>query len=238
MTIHGYSFAVVLARGGSRRLPGKNKKLLGGKPLFVWSVMAALEADVFDEVWVSSDDSEILEIARGMAGVIPDERPAELCGDNVSGSEVMTCLIDKALARRNASDNRFCMLHPTSPFRDGNRIGEAMAMLENDGVDFVVGVKEYGIPPHFALSIDKQGVVPVHEGYLTKMTHTRQAPVLYHPAGGLYAGRCETFLTMRSFYGKRTRGLVLDSLTGWDINTPDEFAVAEAILARIKIDSV
>jgi len=234
MTRHGYSFAAVLARGGSKRLPDKNKKLLGGKPLFVWSVMAALEADVFDEVWVSSDDRKILEIARGMAGVIPDERPAELCGDSVSGAEVMTYLIGKALAGRNANDNRFCMLHPTSPFRDGKRIGEAIAMFENDDVNFVVGVKEYGIPPHFALAIDEQGVVPLHEGYLTQMTHTRQAPVVYHLSGGLFAGRCEPFLTTKSFYGRRTRGLVFDSLTGWDINTPDEFAVAEAIAARMQ----
>jgi CMP-N-acetylneuraminic acid synthetase len=222
-------FCLLVARKGSQRLPGKNKMLLNGKPLFQWSLEAALTAEVFDEVWISSDDKDILGIGSSFPGVLMDERPTHLCGPKIKATEVLTYMIDK-INKPSHELEMFCLLQPTSPFREASHIKKAMIMLESPNLDFVVGIRKYDTPPEFALDI-KNGLRPINKGYLTKITRTQDVPESYHPAGGLFAGKIKPYLINDSFYGERSAGLVLDQIPAWDINNEDDFRVAK-ILAR------
>ncbi len=224
---------MIVARKGSQRLPGKNKMLLNAKPLFQWSLEAALKTELFDEVWVSSDDEDILEISASIPGVQLDKRPLSLCGSDVKATEVLTYMIDVVNKRKPAFDV-FCLLQPTSPFRNAYHIKKAMSMLKSSEIDFVVGMKKYGIPPEFALDLE-DGLRPKKNGYLTTITRTQDCAKSFHPAGGLFAGKVKPYLETGHFYGKRSVGLILDHIPAWDINDEKDFFVAK-ILAQSETD--
>lgn len=222
------AFCVLIARGGSVRVPQKNKRLLAGRPLFMWSLEAAVNSNSFKDVWFSSDDTEMLEQASAVPGVNINRRPDELCHSNVNGIAVLSYMIEQAL-ETSPTLNGFCMLQPTSPFRGANTIARIMTALYADpDTDMVVGVKEYAISPYFALDTSG-GLTPVQDGFLTKYCHTSDAPAYVHPAGGIYAGNIQAFRENKHFYGPRSRGHVVDSLSAFDINTEDDFRIADLI---------
>ncbi len=220
-------FAVVTARKGSTRLPRKNVLDLDGRPLFRWTLDAALEAKVFDRVWVSTDDEAILDHCRSMDGVLLDQRPAELCTSTVPALKALAHVIAKAREELPGLE-RFCMLHPTSPFLGAVNVARAMTLLDTPGAEFVIGVRRFGIPPHFAVDITN-GVIPVREGSLTRVTRTQDVPVMHHPAGGVYAGRIDAFLRQGHFWGPSARPLELGALAAWDINEAEDLEVARII---------
>lgn len=224
-----YKFCLVIARKGSQRLPGKNKRLLASKPLFLWTLEAALQSKAFDAVWVSSDDHDILEMSQAFPGVEVDQRPGYLSGPRVKSYQVLTHYIDKIRAQEPGCD-KFCLLQPTSPFRNSGKIAEAMNLLQSAEVDFVVGIQAYTCPPQFALS-SENGLQPVEDQYLTRITHTQDVQCYFHPAGGIYAGKIAPYLETGHFYGERSAGLSLGHIAGWDINDEEAFKVAE-MLAR------
>lgn len=228
------SFALVVARKGSTRLIGKNRLPLAGRPLFRWTLDAALDSGAFDAVVVSSDDEAILEECAGVAGVVPDRRPADLATEKVTALDVLRYMIPRAKTLCGGVD-AFCLLQPTSPFRGPRTIREAMASLEEPEVEFAVGVAPFGSPPFFALSLEN-GVQPVNDGALTRVTRTQDVPALHHPAGGIFAGRVDAFLRKGHFYGPTTRGIPVGLFAAVDINTPEDFelteALAPAVLAR------
>jgi len=226
------SFGIIVARKGSTRLRGKNRLDLGGLPLYRWTVEAALESGVLDPVLVSTDDPVILEQCASLDGVIAHERPAELCTDRVTALEVLAFMIPYVEERFGPREG-FCLLQPTSPFRGAGVIREAMARLTEPDVDFAVGVKAYDSPPFFAMSLE-DGLHPVNEGALTRITRTQDVSMLHHPAGGLFAGRSSAFMDARHFYGPRSRGVVMDFFASWDINTEEDFEVARALAAYLR----
>ncbi len=164
-----------------------------------------------------------------MPGVHLDERPISLSGPNVKAAQVLTHMIN-VINKRQFSFEMFCLLQPTSPFRNADHIKKAMAMLKSSEIDFVVGVKKYDIPPEFALDL-KNGLHPKRNGYLTTITRTQDCGKSFHPAGGLFAGKVKPYLETGHFYGKRSEGLILDHIPAWDINDEKDFFIAE-ILAR------
>lgn len=224
-------FGLVVARKGSTRLKSKNRLDLGGKPLYRWTVDAALESGVLDPVVVSTDDPEILKECAAIPGVVADQRPPELCTDTATALDVLAWMIPR-VAERFGPRRGFCLLQPTSPFRGAEDIRRAMGLVGEDGVEFAVGVRAYDSPPFFALSLD-DGVHPVNEGALTRVTRTQDVPRLHHPAGGLFAGLAEAFLRERHFYGPASRGVEMDFFAAWDINTAEDFEVARALAAYI-----
>lgn len=224
-------FAVVMARKGSQRLPGKNRMVLAGKPLFEWTLRAALDAGCFDSVWISSDDEDILAAAAAVPGVSLDRRPEALAGPGVPGGDVLRHMI--ALVRAtDPAYGTFCMLQPTSPFRRARDIRRAMELLDEPGCEFVVGVREFATPPHFALSRE-DGLTPVREGCLTRITRTQDVPAYCHPAGGLYAGSVDAFLRQGHFYGPNTMPLDMGLVAAMDINTMEDFRLCEILAAGL-----
>lgn len=234
---------IVVARKGSSRLAGKNRQDLHGRPLYRWTVDAALATGLFDPLLVSTDDPLILEQCAGLPGVLAEARPEALCTARATALEVLAWALPR-LAERFGPAGAFCLLQPTSPFRGAGDIRRVLAALDAPGVEFAVGVAPFASPPFFALALGGggdagsggPGVHPVHEGALTRVTRTQDAPALFHPAGGIFAGRPGAFLRQGHFYGPTSRGVVMDHFAAWDINTPEDMdfarALAPAVLAR------
>jgi len=226
------NFCVIVARKGSTRLPCKNKKKLLGKPLFQWTLESAIYADCFKQICMSTDDEDILQISSKYEGILLDRRPDSLCGANVKSTEVLMYIMEKYCKKEYGFKN-FCLLQPTSPFRNVNHIQTSMDMLEKQDTKFVIGIKQYDTPPEFALSIDS-GLKPIQEGYLTRITRTQDIKKTFHPAGGLYVGNIDSFLKNRHFYGPTSKGILLDHISAWDINDDNDFKIAEIFAKFVK----
>lgn len=127
--------AFIPARGGSKRLPGKNKKPFCGKPLILWSIEQAKESGVFDRIVVSSDDPDILKIADE-AGVVPVQRQSELAQDNTDVTDV----IYDFFARDDNKTEYVCLLNPTHPLRTADDIKETFKFVQMKKYDAVVTV--------------------------------------------------------------------------------------------------
>jgi pseudaminic acid cytidylyltransferase len=124
------SIAIIPARGGSKRIPGKNKKLFLGKPIITYSIEAALQSSLFDEVMVSTDDPEIAEIAKQLGASVPFLRSSETSNDLATLAEV----IQEVLATYNGLNKKFdtvCCVLPTAPFVSSEMLRLAYTKLQD-----------------------------------------------------------------------------------------------------------
>ena len=138
------NLAMITARGGSKRIPGKNIKEFCGKPILAYSIEAALKSGVFDEVRVSTDDDRIAEIAIRYGAAVPFRRSEKTAGDYATTDEVIAEVLETYAELGNPAE-RFCCIYPTAPFLTPERLKAAMEMLdEHESVLPVVG---FSYPP-------------------------------------------------------------------------------------------
>ena len=123
------NLAIITARGGSKRIPRKNIKKFCGKPILHYSLQAALDAGIFDEVMVSTDDEEIAEIAKAAGAKVPFFRSEQTANDFASTDDVIMEVLSEYQKRGEVFD-AFCCIYPTAPFLNGQRLKEAMALLD------------------------------------------------------------------------------------------------------------
>jgi N-acylneuraminate cytidylyltransferase/CMP-N,N'-diacetyllegionaminic acid synthase len=130
--------AIIPARGGSKGIPGKNIKLLGGKPLIVYTIEAALESRWISEVIVSTDSEEIARVAREYGAIVPFLRPAELARDDSQAIDSYIYTVEKLEKEYGYTIESFIVLLLTTPFRNGNDIDEAIEMFREKNSDSVI----------------------------------------------------------------------------------------------------
>jgi len=141
---------LILARGGSKRVPRKNLRLLGGKPLIAWTIMAGRYARLIDRLVVSSEDDEILAVAKRY-GAEPLRRPAELATDTMSSYPPMLHALDSL----GGPFEWLCLLQPTSPFRKAEDIDRCLAGREVCGRDAIVSVQQGKTVPNGAIYLGR-----------------------------------------------------------------------------------
>jgi len=226
-----HSLSLIIARSGSQRIKGKNRRLLSGRPLYKWSVDAAIESKCFDEVWLSSDDNEILETAKDIEGLCVDKRPHDLATNSAKGTDVLRYILEKA-RRQSPSLKNFCLLLPTSPFRNAKVVQEVMTALAVGKLEFVVGIQAFHVSPMYRVST-KDGLHPADPSLLDPHRKADDRYAAYHLAGGIFAGRIDAFLERGHFYGQRSCGFEIDPISAWDIDTEQEWAAAEIIASGL-----
>ncbi|NEP42096.1 MAG: acylneuraminate cytidylyltransferase family protein, partial [Okeania sp. SIO2H7] len=128
---------IIPARGGSKRLPRKNIAVLAGKPLLAYAIEAAIESNVFEQVCVSSEDEEILEIASVYGADLPLRRPQELSTDRSQVKQVCTYLLEELTAKGRIY-NEFAVLLATSPLRTAEDIKAAYELFKNENANYVI----------------------------------------------------------------------------------------------------
>ncbi len=220
--------AVVPARKGSKRLPGKNVKLLDGKPLILYTIEAIQKSDCFDNIIVSTDDEEIHHLFRDTPGILLDKRPPDLATDEVQCDQVLHYLIKQY----NLAENYkyLCMLQPTSPLRNEEHIRESFEIVKDKTPDSVVGVKKYEFPPHFALNI-KENLLVKKKGW-DGFVRTDIIEPAYHPNGSLVWLEISKFHlgNMTVYYTDNTYPYAMDWKSSVDIDDYEEFEIAEIIM--------
>jgi CMP-N-acetylneuraminic acid synthetase len=214
-------------------MPRKNARPLVGRPLLTWTIEAAELAGIFTRIVVSSDDTEILDIARATGAEI-DVRPPSLGTDSARNVEVL----NEYLMRDNHHQDfdAVCMLPPTSPLRTAADIKGAYNLWRQAPDEFVISVCRYDFPPEFAAELDATGGLHLRypETY-AKSTQSQSLPASVHPNGAIYCGSSKRFLQEQTFFIPPMRGFLMPPERSLDIDYPHQFACAEALLRELPV---
>lgn len=223
------NLAIITARGGSKRIPRKNIKEFCGRPILCYSIKAALDAGVFDEVMVSTDDTEIAEIARKAGALVPFFRSREAANDFASTDDVIMEVLMEYQKRGELFD-AFCCIYPTAPFLTGLRLREAMELLST--ADSVMPVVPFSYPPQRGLIINQEGhLARQYPEYAT--ARSQDLPIIYHDCGQFYACRTAPFLQSGTTDVEKLFPLVLSEMEVQDIDTLEDWELAEIKYRRL-----
>ena len=224
---------IIPARGGSKRIPRKNIKPFMGKPIIAWSIEAAIKSKCFENVYVSTDDEEIGEVARRYGAKIPFVRPSTLSDDYTGTKEVMKHAID-TLTRLGASrdEDNFCCLYATAPLINESDLRNAMnisATIDSDCMIYT-GTR-YTFPIQRSVLIDAKGYT---EALFPKEIEKRSQdlPTTYHDAGQFYWAGGKTWKNNTSIIEKG-RIIVLPKWRVQDIDTIEDWKRAELMYKAI-----
>lgn len=219
------SVAIITARGGSKRIPGKNKKLFCGKPIIAYSIEAAIQCGCFDEVMVSTDDLEIASIAEQFGAKVPFMRSSETSSDYATTADVILEVLDSYKKRGQLFDC-FACLYPTAPFITSQKICEAMTLFENRQADAVLAVVKYSFPPQRAFVIRKGLVSYQYPEYAT--ARSQDLEPIYHDCGQFYICACDQFQRYNSMILPNTIPYIIPEEEVQDIDTISDWKIAEA----------
>lgn len=218
--------ALIPARGGSKRLPGKNLKQLGGKPLINWTIEAVRDIPEVFEILVSTDSPEIAAVAKSAGAYVPWLRPTELSTDDASSVDVAVHALNWYQDEVESIDG-LLLLQPTSPFRSKEMISAGIEIFQNSSKETVVGVNKLSKPIELSMKIVEGHLKPVY-GWESLGQRSHEATDTYIVNGSFYLIEPELLLSTRSFYQPLTLPLVISDDKGQlDIDTESDFRLAE-----------
>jgi pseudaminic acid cytidylyltransferase len=229
------NLCVIPARGGSKRIPRKNIREFGGKPIIAWSIEAAQNSGCFDLIIVSTDDAEIAEVAQQWGADVPFLRPAELADDSAGTTPVVAHTVQwhQHLGKELTA---VCCLYATAPFVEPFDIRQGLELLSQVAADrFVFTATVYASPIQRALRLDP-GTGEAHMWQPEQFSKRSQdLEPAYHDAGQFYWGRPKAWLRARNLF-ESSMPLLLPRWRVQDIDTPDDWIRAELLFeARARI---
>lgn len=220
--------AVIPARGGSKRIPRKNIKLFGGKPIIAWSIEAARRSGCFDRIIVSTDDDEIADIARSFGAETPFPRPIELSDDNIGVARVMRHALEE-LATADMALQLACCIYATAPFITAEDILRGLTIIRSQGTDYAIGITNFAYPIQRALRVDEQNRVSMFEPeyFLTQSQDLEEA---WHDAAQFCWGTAKAWTEERLLPLANTAAVKLPRYRVQDIDTSEDWSHAELML--------
>ena len=229
---------IITARGGSKGVPGKNLKLLAGKPLLAYTIDAANNCAALDRVILSTEDEAIAAAGRAMGCEVPFTRPAELSRDDTPHLPVIQHAAAWMRDHANYTFDAVMVLQPTSPLRTSTDIAAAVALLESTGADSVLSVSEVPVHSHpsrtLRLDASDQAVLFATGEPVRKRINRRQdLPPAWLMNGAVYACRTAVlFASEPSLYGDRVVAYRMPHERSSSIDDMDDWAAAERLLAQ------
>jgi len=226
--INGNSvLAVIAARGGSKGLPGKNLRLVGGRPMVAWSALAATSSALVDRVVISTDDPAIAAAAVAAGAEAPFIRPAELADDEAGIAPVLIHAIDAL----DGAWDYIVLLQATSPLRRGEDIDACVSLCDGTGAPAVIAVTRPPKSPYWSVTLDGEG--RMHRLIEAPPVDRRQAlPPTFMPNGAVYVARVEWFRRSLSFVGADTRAYVMPPERSVDVDDELDLLMAEALISQ------
>lgn len=217
--------AIIPARGGSKRLPRKNILELCGKPLIAWSIEAGQKSKYIDKVVVSSDDGEILDIAKKFEADVL-RRPNNLATDTSTTFDVIKHILDNI-----EGFDYIVLLQPTSPLRDENHIDMAIKLLQDKNADAVISVSETDHNPLWSNTLDDSLSMKnfLKDEVLNK--RSQDLKKYYRLNGGIYICETNKLLAQKSFFLKENiYAYKMDKQSSIDVDDEIDFKIAETFM--------
>ena len=223
--------AIIPARGGSKRLPGKNKLDLAGKPLIAWTIEAALRSKLLSDVLVSTDDQETAEISKKAGANVPFLRPAELSTDTATSFQVVQHALDFIKNYSGTEPEFVVLLQPTSPFRDDQDIDNAIGMLTKKNADAVISVCKMDHSPLLSNTLPDDGDMKNFIRPDVAGMRTQDMPAYYRINGAIYINRTKILLKEKSlFFKENIFAYKMEKDKSADIDSDEEFRMAELLM--------
>lgn len=217
--------AVITARGGSKRIPGKNIKMFFCKPMLAWPILAAREANIFDRIVVSTDSPEIASVAKEWGAEVPFMRPSELSDDYTATAPVFLHALEM-LAASGAPAEYACCIYPTAPFLLPEYLIEGLRQMRDNNAPAAVSVTTFDFPI-------LRGFKELADGSLAfnwpdfELTRSQDLPEFYHDAGQFYWVNIARFREEKRLIMPGTRPVKLPRKRVQDLDTPEDWDAAE-----------
>lgn len=227
--------ALIPARGGSKGIPRKNLKLMAGKPLVQYTIERALEAVRVDRVVVSTDDTEIAEVARRCGAEVPFLRPEELSGDNSPEWPMMEHCLDFLERAEGWKADLLVYLRPTMPLRNPGEIDKAVTtLLSRPDLDCVRTTRPAPYPPYWMYRRDKDGLMEPFDPCVKpfQYSYRQDLPEVICADGSVDVTRVEVLRKIRRTSGGRVFALHRDEKYQVDIDTLEDWEFCEYLLKR------
>ena len=225
----GKIVAVITARGGSKRIPNKNIRLLAGKPILAWPILAARATGIFDRIIVSTDSPDIANVAKDWGAEVPFMRPAELSDDYTPTAPVLLHALE-FLINNNSNPEYACCIYPTAPFLLPEYLQQGLEELREQNAPAVLSVTTYAYPVLRAFKHCESGYLsynwPEYE-----LTRSQDLPEFYHDAGQFYWVNVRAFCEQKRIIMPGTRPIILPRKYVQDLDTLEDWDVAELMAA-------
>jgi N-acylneuraminate cytidylyltransferase len=221
--------AIIPARGGSKGIPRKNIKMLAGKPLIAWTIEEAKKSKYIDRLILSSEDDEIIQVAKEWGCEVPFIRPKELAADDTPG-------IEPVLHAINTLDEKYdyvCLLQPTSPLRKVADIDECIEKCIHNNAESCVSITEVDKHPFWTYEIDNEE--KLKQIFDNKNLNRRQdMPKTYALNGAIYFSAITNLKNIHKFVDNNTIGFQMEIESSIDIDTILDFEIAEVLVNKLK----
>lgn len=218
--------AVIPARGGSKGIPRKNIKELGGKPLIAWTIECAKKSAYIDRAIISTEDEEIAEVARKWGGDVPFMRPIELAQDDTPGVMPVIHAVDAL-----PGYDYVVLLQVTSPFRTAEDIDGTIKKCLDADADTCVSVTEAESSPYwmYRLGTDDR-LNPLLDADMGKNYQRQKLPMVYQLNGAVYVVKRDVLVQKKKFVDQNTIGYLMNKNHSLDIDNIQDFMLAEIVI--------
>lgn len=220
----GRSVAIITARGGSKRIPRKNIKAFLDRPIIAYSIVAALEAACFEEVMVSTDDSEIADVALEWGAKVPFFRSPETSNDFATTADVLVEVLDEY--RLRGEDFVYaCCIYPTAPFVTAEKLQRGHDLLESTGADSALPVVRFGYPIQRAFKIEDGNLRMLWPEYMN--SRSQDLLPTFHDCGQFYWFNVKMFMQSRRIFTDHAVPIEVPESEVQDIDTEEDWRIAE-----------
>ncbi len=217
--------AVIPARGGSKRIPRKNIRRFCGKPMIVWAIEVAMQSGCFDRIIVSTDDSEIAQVALAHGAEVPFVRPPAL-SDDYTGTIPVVAHAVQWQNTNGDSVKEVCCIYATAPFLLASDLQRGLQVLRESGADYAFSVTSYAFPIQRAIRCTTTGRVEMFSPQYFG-ARSQDLPGAYHDAGQFYWGTAAAWLEEKVIFGPAAAPVILPRHRVQDIDTPEDWTRAE-----------
>lgn len=213
------NIAIITARGGSKRIPHKNIREFCGKPIIAYSIEAAKNSGLFDEVMVSTDDEEIARVAREYGATVPFMRSAKTSDDYATTRDVLEEVLEE-YQKRGQSFDILCCIYPTAPFVTGSKLSAALERMLSSGADMLIPMTRFSFPPQRSYVVRDGKVVPMYPEMMPMRSQDLEP--MYHDVGQFYFYKTDAFLNKPNLNVcmleiSDTEAQDIDNLEDWEI---------------------
>ena len=222
--------AIIPARGGSKRIPHKNRKIFNGRPLIEWTLKTVIDSDLFEGVFVSTDDLEIARISRDVGAEIPFIRPENLADDHTITADVVRHTLENIprFNKQELESCSVCVIYPTGVFTTKADLINALELMQLVGAEHVISVGRYSSPVQRSWRIDENGLGNMVNPELMQ-TRTQDLEAHYFDAGQFYFSTVNAWRMLANKELPRTVLYELPKDRACDIDTEEDWSVAEIL---------